>query len=84
MAKKTKKTMKKAARKAARRDVVRAPTATSWAKRDRAGQFTELDETGRSLASDRRTKAKTTVPSGFGDQGDQPARKTRKRTAKKR
>jgi hypothetical protein len=33
-------------------------------------RFKEMDEKGRSLKSDRRRKAKRTVKSGHGDQGD--------------
>ena len=43
-----------------------------YVRRDESGQFTEdqVDE-GRSLASDRQSKAQTTVPKGQGDKGDQ-------------
>lgn len=84
MAKKAaKKSVKKSTRKAGQRDLVRAKNASFFAKRDAEGQFTEMDEVGRSLRADRTRKAKRSVKSGFGDQGDQPTR-TRKRTAKKR
>ena len=39
-------------------------------QRTPSGRFREVDETGRSLKVDRRTKAKTTVKSGYGDRGD--------------
>jgi hypothetical protein len=42
-----------------------------FVRRDAQGHFKESDDVGRSLAADRRTKAKTTVKSGHGDQGDQ-------------
>jgi hypothetical protein len=86
VAKATKKAAKKTAkavakkRSASKRDLVKTPTGTFFAKRDEDGQFTELDEIGRSLRADRARKAKKTVASGYGDQGDRP----RKRTAKKR
>jgi hypothetical protein len=92
MAKKVvKKAIKKAAqkrpaatsRKPGQRDLIRRGTASAYAKRTDEGRFTELDDVGRSQAADRRQKAKRTVTSGFGDQGDQPIR-SRKRTAKKR
>lgn len=76
-----KKTTSKRTRKAAKRDLVRAPNATFFAKRDEEGEFTEMDERDPSLAADRRVRAKRTVASGYGDQGDRPRRK---RTAKKR
>jgi hypothetical protein len=59
------------AKKAAgKRDLVKAKTGTFYAKRTAAGKFTELDEQGRSLAVDRRKKAKTKTKPGFGDRGD--------------
>jgi hypothetical protein len=43
-----------------------------YVRRDAQGQFTESqDNVGRSLAADRRTKAKTVAPKGQGDRGDQ-------------
>jgi hypothetical protein len=41
-----------------------------YVRRDAKGQFKEVDDVGRSLAADRRTKAKTVVKSGQGDKGD--------------
>jgi len=45
-----------------------------YVRRDKNGKFTE-DQTsvGKSLAADRRSKAKTVVPKGQGDRGDQKA-----------
>jgi hypothetical protein len=43
-----------------------------YARRSEAGQFTaDQTDTGRSLAADRKRKAKTVVPKGQGDKGDQ-------------
>jgi hypothetical protein len=42
-----------------------------FVRRDAQGQFSQSDDVGRSLAADRRQKAKTTVKSGQGDRGDQ-------------
>ena len=43
-----------------------------FARRDEAGQFTKDQvAAGKSLAADRRSKAKTVVPKGQGDRGDQ-------------
>lgn len=42
-----------------------------FVRRDEQGQFEEVDDVGRSLAADRRQKAKRTVPPGQGDRGDQ-------------
>lgn len=43
-----------------------------YVRRDEKGNFT-TDQTavGKSLAADRKTKAKTVVPKGQGDRGDQ-------------
>lgn len=40
-------------------------------RRDEKGQFKESDDVGRSLSQDVKQKAKTEVPSGQGDRGDQ-------------
>jgi hypothetical protein len=45
-----------------------------YAKRTARGRFKEMDEKGTSLKAERRTKAKKTVRSGYGDQGDQKRR----------
>ena len=42
-----------------------------FVRRDEDGQFEEVADVGKSLARDRQQKAKTTVPSGQGDRGDQ-------------
>lgn len=82
MAKKAvKKATKKRARKAGQRELLVTPTMKAYAKRNKQGEFKEMDDVGRSLTADRRRTAKTSVTAGFGDQGDQPKRK---RTAKKR
>ena len=71
MAKKKKSAKRAGAkRSSAKRDRVQSPTATMYAKR-KAGQFTEMDEQGRSLTTDRRQRARKRVRSGYGDQGDQ-------------
>ena len=41
-----------------------------YVRRNPSGQFKESDDVGRSLAADRRTKAKTIVKPGQGDKGD--------------
>jgi hypothetical protein len=41
-----------------------------YVRRDTEGQFTESDDVGRSLAQDRKRKAKTVAPKGQGDRGD--------------
>ena len=43
-----------------------------YVRRDEAGHFTKDQvSVGKSLAADRRTKAKTVAPKGQGDRGDQ-------------
>jgi hypothetical protein len=45
-----------------------------YARRNEQGQFTDNQvNVGKSLAADRRGKAKTVVPKGQGDRGDQKA-----------
>jgi hypothetical protein len=40
-------------------------------RRENEGRFKESDDVGRSLTQDRRQAAKTKVPAGQGDRGDQ-------------
>jgi hypothetical protein len=56
-----------------KREVIQPkPSDRRYVRRDREEQFTS-DQTnvGKSLAADLRTKAKTIVPKGQGDRGDQ-------------
>ncbi|MEN3331524.1 MAG: hypothetical protein V7641_889 [Blastocatellia bacterium] len=46
-----------------------------YVRRDEKGQFKESDDVGRSLAQDVRHAAKTKVPAGQGDRGDQQRKK---------
>jgi hypothetical protein len=41
-----------------------------YTRRDRKGQFKKVVGVGKSLAADRRRKAKSTVKKGEGDRGD--------------
>jgi hypothetical protein len=51
-------------------------SSSSFIRRDERGRFTnDQVDTGRSLASDRGKKAKTVVPKGQGDRGDQARRR---------
>ena len=65
-----------AKRATGKRDTVKAKNATFYARRGTGGEFREMDEKGKSLAADRRQRAKKTAVSGMGDRGD---RRTRKR-----
>ena len=42
-----------------------------YVRRDDEGKFQESDDVGRSQRQDRLKKAKTVIPSGQGDKGDQ-------------
>jgi hypothetical protein len=79
MAKKTRKRVSiKRSRPAGKRDLVRRPRASAYAKRTARGRFKEMDDIGRSQKTDKRRKAKKTVRSGYGDQGDKRPRASRK------
>ncbi len=41
-----------------------------YVRRDAKGQFKDVVDVGRSLAADKRSKAKKKVPKGQGDRGD--------------
>jgi hypothetical protein len=53
-----------------KREVINTGRDKRYVRRDAQGQFKESDDVSRSLASDRRQKAKTTARSGQGDKGD--------------
>ena len=42
-----------------------------FVRRDAQGRFDKVDDVGRSLSRDRQQQAKTKVPPGQGDRGDQ-------------
>ena len=55
----------------AKRELIEHGTNKRYARRDARGRFTsDQVEVGRSLSTDRRTKAKTEAPKGQGDKGD--------------
>lgn len=56
-----------------KRDLVKAKSATHYAKRGRRGQFKAMDERGRSQGADRRQSSRTKSRSGYGDRGDRVA-----------
>jgi hypothetical protein len=59
-----------ARRSSGRRTTIKNRTGTFYGKRTTRGRFKEMDEKGRALKSDRRTKAKKATKSGYGDRGD--------------
>jgi hypothetical protein len=56
---------------ASKRELINTGTDKRYVRRDEQGRFKESDDVGKSLAADRRKKAKTVVPKGQGDRGDQ-------------
>jgi hypothetical protein len=79
MAKKSqRRTTAKRSRPAGKRDLVRRPKASAYAKRTARGHFKEMDDVGRSQTADKRRKAKKKVRSGYGDQGDERPRASRR------
>jgi hypothetical protein len=54
-----------------KRERLKTPTSSQYAKRTSKGRFKEMDEGGGSQSADRRKRATGTVTSGYGDQGDQ-------------
>lgn len=54
-----------------KRELIDTGTDKRYVRRDGKGQFKESDDMGRSLAADRRSKAKTVAKKGQGDRGDQ-------------
>jgi hypothetical protein len=54
-----------------KREMIDTGTTKRYMRRDERGRFKRSVDVGRSLAMDRRTDAKTVVPKGQGDRGDQ-------------
>jgi hypothetical protein len=63
----------------AKRSEVKNRAGSFYAKRKSSGRFSEMDEKGRSLKTDRRRRAKTETKSGYGDQGDRRRTSSKKR-----
>ena len=59
----------------AKRELIDTGSDKRYVRRNKRGQFNESDDVGRSLAVDRRKRAKTKVKSGEGDKGDRPGPK---------
>ena len=60
---------------AKKRELVDPGNDKRYVRRDEKGRFDEVDDQSRSLSQDVKKKAKTKVPSGQGDKGDQKRRK---------
>ena len=57
-------------RKNSGRELIDTGTDKRYVRRDAKGRIKESDDVGRSLAADRRKKAKTAAKPGQGDRGD--------------
>ena len=55
---------------AGKRELINTGTDKRYVRRNEKGQFKDVGDVGKSLAADRRKKAKTSVKSGQGDRGD--------------
>ena len=56
------------------RELIDTGTDKRFVRRNEKGQFDEVTDVGRSLSRDRQQQAKTKVPAGQGDRGDQKKR----------
>jgi hypothetical protein len=54
----------------AKRELIKPKGDARFIRRDAKGRIKESDDVGKSLAADRRTKAKTVSKAGQGDRGD--------------
>ena len=71
------KSVKSAGKKSsAKRTLIEPKGDKRYIKRDEKGQIKESDDQGKSLSQDIKRKAKTKVKPGYGDQGDQPKKKS--------
>jgi hypothetical protein len=59
---------------ASKRELIDTGTDKRFVRRNEKGQFSEVVDVGKSLSQDRKRQAKTVVPSGQGDKGDQKKR----------
>ncbi|MEA2561514.1 MAG: hypothetical protein QOH06_3018 [Acidobacteriota bacterium] len=59
---------------ASKRELIDTGTDKRYVRRNEKGQFASVVDVGKSLSQDRKRQAKTTVPSGQGDRGDQKKR----------
>jgi hypothetical protein len=64
---------------AAKRELIDTGRDKRFIRRRSKGRFKESDDVGRSLAADRRKKAKKKVPGGQGDKGDRKVKRKAKR-----
>lgn len=69
--KKTTGKAKSSKKSASKRELIDTGKDKRYIRRDDSGRFSESDDVGRSLSKDVRQRAKTKVPLGQGDRGDQ-------------
>ena len=67
--------------KSSKRELVDTERDKRFVRRDEKGRFDEVVDVGRSLGQDTRREAKTKVPPGQGDRGDQNREGSLKREA---
>jgi hypothetical protein len=68
----------------AKRELIDTGTDKRYVRRNKLGtSFVESDDVGRSLAADRRQRAKTVSKPGEGDKGDRPRAKAKPKAASK-
>jgi hypothetical protein len=67
----------------AKRELIDTGSDKRYVRRNKRGQFNEVDDVGRSLSADRRRRAKTKAKPGEGDKGDRPRPKTKRKAASK-
>jgi hypothetical protein len=67
---KRKTTAGRSTKRAAKRELISTGSDKRYVRRAARGQFKESDDVGKSIAHDRRTKAKTKSKRGQGDRGD--------------
>ena len=60
-----------AEKKTGKRELIDTGRDKRYVRRDENGRFDDVVDVGKSLAQDRRQHAKTKVPPGQGDRGDQ-------------
>jgi len=64
-----------AGKKDSKRELIDTGKEKRFVRRDEKGRFGEVADVGRSLSQDVRKEAKTRVPPGQGDRGDQERRR---------
>jgi hypothetical protein len=72
-----KSTGKSKGRTSGKRELIDTGTDKRFVRRAAGGQFKESDDVGKSLAADRRKRAKTATKSGQGDRGDRKVSRKR-------